>query len=51
MYDALTVNGHKVKASLKRQFNCCIFKQVAKPTLTKVDLKYINFRGDTLGAT
>jgi hypothetical protein len=22
-----------------------------KPTLTKVDLKYINFRGDTLGAT
>ena len=51
MYDALTVNGHKVLASLERQFDCYIYKQVAKPTLTKVDLKYINFRGDTLGAT
>jgi hypothetical protein len=29
-----------------------IYKSVSKPTtLTKVDLKYINFRGDTLGAT
>lgn len=51
MYDALTVNGHKVKASLERQFDCCIYKSVSKPALTKVDLKYINFRGDTLGAT
>lgn len=29
-----------------------IYKSVSKATtLTKVDLKYINFRGDTLGAT
>lgn len=28
-----------------------IYKSVSKPALTKVDLKYINFRGDTLGAT
>ena len=52
MYDALTVNGHKVLASLERQFDCYIYKSVSKATtLTKVDLKYINFRGDTLGAT
>jgi hypothetical protein len=29
-----------------------IYKSVSKATtFTKVDLKYINFRGDTLGAT
>jgi len=33
MYDALTVNGHKVKASLERKFDCHIFKSVTKVTL------------------
>jgi hypothetical protein len=32
MYDALTVNGHKVRTSLERQFDCCIFKSVTKVT-------------------
>lgn len=42
MYDALTVNGHKVKASLERKFDCHIFKSVTKVTLPDVDLKYFN---------
>ena len=49
MYDALTVNGHKVRTSLEREFDCCIFKNTkATATVTKVDLDTsIDFRGDT----
>ena len=50
MYDALTINGHKVRTSLERQFDCCIFKRTTKATatVTKVDLDTsIDFRGDT----
>lgn len=46
MYDALTVNGHKIRTSLERQFDCCIFKQVTKVTLPDVDLEHFNSNFD-----